>query len=116
MSEAAQLVHRRLVQSLYKRSLKTAQDWYIDTNLFRRKAVELRMQFDANRNVRHPRQLASIVQEAERQLKELRHPDPYIGMLQVAGFMSMAETPTAVGGTKFERNIHPDTAEPHAAH
>ncbi|KAF9085083.1 hypothetical protein BGX29_009863 [Mortierella sp. GBA35] len=102
MSEA-QLVHRRLIQSLYKRSLKTAQDWYIDTNLFRRKAVELRMQFDANKNVRHPRQLASIVQEAERQLKELRHPDPYI-------------YPTAPGGTKFERNIHPDTAEPHAAH
>ncbi|KAF9170817.1 hypothetical protein BGZ80_008045 [Entomortierella chlamydospora] len=98
MSEA-QIAHRRLVQSLYKRSLKTAQDWYIDTNLFRRKAVELRMQFEANRNVNNPRQLASIVQDAERQLTELRHPDPYIA-------------PTAVGGSKFERNAHPDTAEP----
>ena len=78
MSEA-QLVHRRLVQSLYKRSIKTAQDWYIDTNLFRRKAVELRIQFDANKNLRHPRQIAQAVQEAERQLLELKHPDPYIG-------------------------------------
>ncbi|KAG0202506.1 hypothetical protein BGX28_004994 [Mortierella sp. GBA30] len=102
MSEA-QLAHRRLIQSLYKRSLKTAQDWYIDTNLFRRKAVELRIQFDANKNVKHPRQIASLVQEAERQLKELRHPDPYIA-------------PTAPGGTKFERNVHPPTAEPSAAH
>ncbi|KAF9899914.1 hypothetical protein BX616_002782, partial [Lobosporangium transversale] len=96
MSEA-QIAHRRLVQSLYKRSLKTAQDWYIDTNLFRRKAVELRMQFEANKNLRHPRQIAQAVQEAERQLKELRHPDPYIA-------------PTAPGGTKFERNIPPNPA------
>ncbi|KAF9923343.1 hypothetical protein FBU30_006613 [Linnemannia zychae] len=103
MSEAAQVAHRRLIQSLYKRSLKTAQDWYIDTNLFRRKAVELRMQFDANKNVHNPRQLSAIIREAERQLKELRHPDPYIA-------------PTAVGGSKFERNIYPNTAEPHAAH
>ncbi|KAF9285752.1 hypothetical protein BGZ72_001739 [Mortierella alpina] len=101
MSEA-QIAHRRLVQSLYKRSLKTAQDWYIDTNLFRRKAVELRIQFDANKNLRHPRQIAQAVQEAERQLTELRHPDPYIA-------------PTAPGGTKFERNIPPPTAEPAAA-
>ncbi|KAK3811139.1 MAG: hypothetical protein J3Q66DRAFT_391006 [Benniella sp.] len=98
MSEA-QLAHRRLVQSLYKRSLKTAQDWYIDTNLFRRKAVELRMQFEANRSLTHPRQIAQAVQDAERQLIEFRHPDPYIA-------------PTAPGGTKFERNIHPNTAEP----
>ncbi|KAF9569252.1 hypothetical protein EC968_002622 [Mortierella alpina] len=96
MSEA-QIAHRRLVQSLYKRSLKTAQDWYIDTNLFRRKAVELRIQFDANKNLCHPRQIAQAIQEAERQLKELRHPDPYIA-------------PTAPGGTKFERNIPPPTA------
>ncbi|KAF9360246.1 hypothetical protein BGX26_010047 [Mortierella sp. AD094] len=98
MSEA-QIAHRRLVQSLYKRSLKTAQDWYIDTNLFRRKAVELRMQFDANKNLRQPRQIAQVIETAERQLTELRHPDPYIA-------------PTAVGGSKFERNAHPDTAEP----
>ncbi|KAF9344699.1 hypothetical protein BGX26_004021 [Mortierella sp. AD094] len=161
MSEA-QIAHRRLVQSLYKRSLKTAQDWYVDTNLFRRKAVELRMQFEANRNVNNPRQLASIVQDTERQLTELRHPDPYIGMpsrnmellhtkittdwdkrqicfqerypgynvqgsLRVnartgegvlstshpsMGFSVDGWTPTAVGGSKFERNAHPDTAEP----
>ncbi|KAG0226271.1 hypothetical protein B0O80DRAFT_454077 [Mortierella sp. GBAus27b] len=102
MSEA-QLAHRRLVQSLYRRSLKTAQDWYIDTNLFRRKAVELRMQFDANKNLTHPRQIAQAVQEAERLLTEFRHPDPYIA-------------PTAPGGTKFERNLHPPTGEPHADH
>ncbi|KAG0369630.1 hypothetical protein BGZ54_009362 [Gamsiella multidivaricata] len=77
MSEA-QIAHRRLVQSLYRRSLKTAQDWYIDSNLFRRKAVELRMQFEANKNIRQPRQIAQVIQDAERQLTELRHPDPYI--------------------------------------
>ncbi|KAF9436381.1 hypothetical protein BGZ76_004112 [Entomortierella beljakovae] len=102
MSEA-QIAHRRLVQSLYRRSLKTAQDWYIDTNLFRRKAVELRMQFDANKNLTQPRQIAQAVRTAERQLEELRHPDPYIA-------------PTAPGGTKFERNVHPPTAEPIDVH
>ncbi|KAG0310031.1 hypothetical protein BGZ97_012845 [Linnemannia gamsii] len=102
MSEA-QIVHRRLVQSLYKRSLKTAQDWYIDTNLFRRKAVELRMQFDAKKNLRNPRQIAQAVQEAERQLTELKHPDPYIAV-------------SAPGGTKFERNIHPNLDEPAVHH
>lgn len=78
MSEA-QLAHRRLVQSLYKRSLKTAQDWYLDTNLFRRKAVELRMEFDAKKNLTNPRQIAQAIQETERKLIEFRHPDPYIG-------------------------------------
>ncbi|KAG0307728.1 hypothetical protein BGZ98_010008 [Dissophora globulifera] len=98
MSEA-QIAHRRLVQSLYKRSLKTAQDWYIDTNLFRRKAVELRMQFEANKNLRQPRQIALAIQQAEQHLIDFGHPDPYIA-------------PTAPGGSKFERNAHPDTAEP----
>ncbi|KAG0343047.1 hypothetical protein BG000_009366 [Podila horticola] len=102
MSEA-QIAHRRLIQSLYRQSLRTAQDWYIDTNLFRHKAVELRIQFDANKNVHHPRQIGSLVKETERQLAESRHPDPYL-------------YPTAPGGTKFERNVHPDTAEPAVHH
>ncbi|KAF9967536.1 hypothetical protein BGZ73_000512 [Actinomortierella ambigua] len=101
MSEA-QIAHRRLIQSLYRRSLKTAQDWYIDTTLFRRKAVELRIQFDANKNITNPRQIAAIVRDAERQLEDLRHPDPYI-------------YPTAPGGSKFDRNVHPDPSEPGAA-
>ncbi|KAF9082694.1 hypothetical protein BGX23_012203 [Mortierella sp. AD031] len=102
MSEA-QIAHRRLVQSLYKRSLKTAQDWYVDTNLFRRKAVELRMQFDANKNLRHPRQIAQAIQEAERQLTELAHPDPYIAV-------------AAPNGSKFERNIPPTLDDPIGNH
>ncbi|KAF9926120.1 hypothetical protein FBU30_004264 [Linnemannia zychae] len=98
MSEA-QIAHRRLVQSLYKRAIKTTQDWYIDHNLFRRKAVEIRMEFDAKKNLRQPRQIAQAIQEAERLLTEYSHPDPYIA-------------PTAVGGSKFERNIHPNLDEP----
>ncbi|KAG0226772.1 hypothetical protein BGW42_003424 [Actinomortierella wolfii] len=103
MSTEAQIAHRRVIQSLYKRSLKTAQDWYIDTTLFRRKAVELRIQFDANKNITNPRQIAALVRDAERQLEELRHPDPYI-------------YPTAPGGSKFDRNAHPDPSAPGGHH
>ncbi|PPQ79511.1 hypothetical protein CVT25_003393 [Psilocybe cyanescens] len=79
--------HRLYVKSLYKRSLKNALDWTIRRDLWRAEAMQIRAEFDANRDVHDPRSLARILEEAEARLAKFQHPDPVIA-------------PTAPGGTK----------------
>lgn len=43
--------HKLYVKRLYKRSLKLAQDWYWQRSEFREKAMMIRMQFEANKNL-----------------------------------------------------------------
>jgi hypothetical protein len=43
-------------RSLYRRSLKLALDWAVQRNLWRGQAVYIRSLFDANKNIRDPRQ------------------------------------------------------------
>ncbi|KAJ7734002.1 hypothetical protein DFH07DRAFT_845058 [Mycena maculata] len=93
--------HRQYVQSLYKRTLKNSLDWTIRRDVWRAKAMEIRAQFDYNRNVTDPRQLAQILEQAEAKLAAWKHPDPYI-------------PPTAPNGTKWERNLPPSTESPYA--
>ncbi|KAJ7632091.1 hypothetical protein B0H17DRAFT_961827, partial [Mycena rosella] len=81
-------VHRQYVQSLYKRTLKNSLDWTISRHDWRRKAMEIRAQFEHNRDVTDPRQLARVLEQAEAKLAAWKHPDPYIA-------------PTAPGGTKW---------------
>ncbi|KAK4335368.1 Zn(2)-C6 fungal-type transcription factor [Rhodotorula toruloides] len=66
--------------------------WYVRRDLWRIKAMELRAQFERNRNVRDPRAVAALLNEAEQEVQKLSHPDPY-------------RPPEAVDGTKWERNI-----------
>ncbi|KIY46602.1 hypothetical protein FISHEDRAFT_47031 [Fistulina hepatica ATCC 64428] len=70
--------HRSYVQSLYRRKLKNMRDWCIDLDLWRAKAMQIRADFEANRNVHDPRLLARILAKAEADLAEKKHPDPYI--------------------------------------
>ncbi|KAF8806324.1 LNS2-domain-containing protein [Phlegmacium glaucopus] len=84
--------HRLYVKSLYKRYLTNALDWTIRRDIWRGQAMQIRAEFEKNRNVHDPRALASILQKAEADLANMKHPDPYI-------------PPTAPGGTKWERNI-----------
>ncbi|KAJ7682436.1 hypothetical protein DFH06DRAFT_1289905 [Mycena polygramma] len=84
--------HRQYVQSLYKRRLKNSLDWTIRRDVWRGKAMEIRAEFERNRDVKDPRQLAQILEQAEAKLAAWKHPDPYI-------------PPTAPGGTKWERNL-----------
>ncbi|KAF9528028.1 NDUFB9, NADH-ubiquinone oxidoreductase [Crepidotus variabilis] len=97
--------HRLYVKSLYRRYLKNTLDWTIRRDVWRGQALQIRAEFDANRNVSDPRALAEILRKAEERLADIKHPDPYI-------------TPTAPGGTKWERNLPPSMAPlyDHEAH
>ncbi|KAL9938760.1 hypothetical protein V8E36_002479 [Tilletia maclaganii] len=86
--------HKSRVQSLYRRYLKNALDWYVRRDLWRDAAIDIRVQFERNRHIRNPRELARVLKEAEEHLAEIKHPDPY----KPAMFED---------GTKWERNIPP---------
>lgn len=45
-----------LLSSLYRRSLKLALDWAVHRQVWRGQAVYIRSLFDANKDVRDPRQ------------------------------------------------------------
>ncbi|EJD01521.1 uncharacterized protein FOMMEDRAFT_21901 [Fomitiporia mediterranea MF3/22] len=89
--------HRFYVKSLYKRYLKNELDWTINRQLWRWKAMKIRAEFERNRNVHDPRALAAILEKAEADLTDRKHPDPYI-------------SPGSPGGSKWERNIPPPIA------
>ncbi|PAV21320.1 NADH-ubiquinone oxidoreductase [Pyrrhoderma noxium] len=86
--------HRFYVKSLYKRMLKNELDWCVNRQLWRWKALQIRAEFEANRNVHDPRALAVLLSKAEADLAEKKHPDPYTA-------------PSSPGGTKWERNTPP---------
>ncbi|ORY56533.1 hypothetical protein BCR35DRAFT_309777 [Leucosporidium creatinivorum] len=86
--------HRRYVQHLYRRALKGAQDWYVRRDLWRNKAIEIRVQFERNRHVKDPRAVAALLNEAEKEVQRMAHPDPYRPSL-------------FPDGTKWERNLPP---------
>ncbi|KAF9057892.1 NDUFB9, NADH-ubiquinone oxidoreductase [Panaeolus papilionaceus] len=100
--------HRLYVKSLYKRYLKNSLDWTVRRDLWRPQALQIRAQFEANRNVTDPRALANILSQAEKELASQVHCDPYIA-------------PSFPGGTKWERNTPPSMAplydhEAHGSH
>ncbi|KAJ3741029.1 hypothetical protein DFH05DRAFT_394014 [Lentinula detonsa] len=86
--------HRRYVKSLYRRMLTDSLNWTIHRELWRRRALVIRAEFESNRNVHDPRELAVIFDKAEADLARNQHPDPVI-------------SPLFPGGTKWERNIPP---------
>ncbi|KAL7424968.1 hypothetical protein Q5752_000655 [Cryptotrichosporon argae] len=86
--------HRLYVKSLYKRYLTNALNWYIRRDLWRAKAIEIRAEFERNRNITDPRALALVLEQAEAKLAREAHPDPYRPSL-------------FPDGTKWERNIPP---------
>lgn len=60
------------------RELKTHRSRrYVRRDLWRNKAIEIRAQFERNRNVRDPRAVAALLTEAEREVQKVSHPDPY---------------------------------------
>ncbi|KAG0750350.1 hypothetical protein G6F57_000762 [Rhizopus arrhizus] len=95
--------HRSQVQSLYKRSLKLSLDWYIQRDLWRQKALEIRARFEQNRNITNPKEIKALLEKTEKELQEWDHPDPY-------------RLPTGPDGTKWERNLPPYVHDAAAAH
>lgn len=69
--------HRSYVKSLYRRYLKNSLDWCIRRDVWRDRAIEIRVEFERNRNIRNPRELANLFEKAERDLKRIQHPDPH---------------------------------------
>lgn len=69
--------HKAYVQSLYRRYLRNELDWCIRRDIWRDRAIEIRTQFERNRHIANPRELAKVLQAAEEALTERRHPDPY---------------------------------------
>ncbi|PWZ01839.1 hypothetical protein BCV70DRAFT_215278 [Testicularia cyperi] len=86
--------HTAYVKSLYRRYLKNSLDWCIRRDVWRDRAIEIRVEFERHRNVRNPRELASLFEKAEKELKRVQHPDPY-------------KPPMFEDGTKWERNLPP---------
>ncbi|KAG6832182.1 hypothetical protein H0H92_004914 [Tricholoma furcatifolium] len=70
--------HRIYVKSLYRRYLNNALDWSVRRDKWRAQAMEIRAEFERNRNVHDPRALAEILAKAEADLADKKHPDPYI--------------------------------------
>ena len=70
-------LHKQYVQNLYRRFLRNSLDWHIRRDLWRADAQRIRAEFEHNRNVKNPRELATILQQAEQQLASRQHPDPY---------------------------------------
>ncbi|CAO3613644.1 unnamed protein product [Mucor hiemalis] len=94
MSSPVAVAHRLQVQSLYKRSLKLSLNWYIQRDLWRQKALAIRAQFDHNKHVTNPKEIQVLVKNAEKELEEWAHPNPY-------------KLPLGPEGTKWERNLPP---------
>ncbi|EAS36777.3 LYR family protein [Coccidioides immitis RS] len=90
---------RHTALSLYRRALKLSLDWAVHRQLWRGQAVYIRSLFDANKDVRDPRQQRVLFQETEKLLEKWKHPDPY-------------RPPTAPGGSKYERNLEAPILNP----
>lgn len=79
---------------MYRRALKQSLDWIVFRDIWRQKAIEIRVKFERNRDVRDPRAVAKLLHEAELLLAKTEHPDPY-------------RPPLAADGSKWERNLPP---------
>ncbi|KAI8643497.1 hypothetical protein BD408DRAFT_364693 [Parasitella parasitica] len=103
MSTPTAVAHRLQVQSLYKRSLKLSLDWYIQRDLWRQKSLQIRAQFEQNKHVTNPKEIQALIQNAESELQDWAHPDPY-------------KLPMGPEGTKWERNLPPIVNDATAHH
>ncbi|KAJ5692072.1 hypothetical protein N7462_001495 [Penicillium macrosclerotiorum] len=100
------------VTSLYRRSLKLSLDWAVHRSVWRGQAVYIRSLFDANKDVRDPRQQQVLLRETEKLLENWKHPDPYRpptapgGMFRNLIFVRFKATQlTRTTGNKWERNL-----------
>lgn len=82
------------VASLFRQSLRTAKNWINQVPAYREKAAEIRLQFEQNKNIADPVQLAAVLKKTEDLLAKYRHPDPII-------------PPKRPGGIMYDRNAPP---------
>ncbi|XP_022913735.1 NADH dehydrogenase [ubiquinone] 1 beta subcomplex subunit 9 [Onthophagus taurus] len=86
--------HTRRVQSLYKKALRSLEDWYDRREVFRYQAVLMRQRFEENRNVKDMRVANSIVELGEEELFQKAHWLP-------------KKFPLSPGGVAYQREVIP---------
>ncbi|EDK46788.1 hypothetical protein PVL30_005712 [Lodderomyces elongisporus] len=82
----------RRIASLFRQAMRTAFDHSLKFDVYRNATINIRSQFQANKDVSDPEEVDRLVKECEAKLQHWKHPDPYI-------------SPCRPGGTKYERNI-----------
>lgn len=84
--------HKRLVQSLYRQSLRLTKSWINRREVWRASALDIRHQFNENKDLTDKYEINQLIQQTKKLLTKYRHPDPII-------------PPQRPDGTSFERNI-----------
>jgi len=72
------LTHAQKVCRLYRKYLKNQLSWIIQRDVWRVHALELRAEFDRNKNV-DMETAQKLLEDGEKRYKRNIHPDPYIG-------------------------------------
>ena len=69
--------HSQRVCRLYKRAIRTTEDWCDNKAAFRYHATLMRARFDATRDEKDYRKLAAMLEEGEEELWREQHPQPF---------------------------------------
>ncbi|KAG7661903.1 uncharacterized protein J8A68_004570 [[Candida] subhashii] len=80
------------IASMFRRALRTAFDHSMKFSVYRQTTIQIRQQFETNKDIRDPQELERVIEAAEAKLAHWKHPDPYI-------------PPSRPGGTKWQRNV-----------
>ncbi|ODQ80443.1 hypothetical protein BABINDRAFT_161382 [Babjeviella inositovora NRRL Y-12698] len=91
--------NKKLVCSMYRRSCKLARNWITRPDHLRAEQMQIRKQFDMNKNISDIAELQMVLQKTEALIYEFRHPDP-------------VTPPARPGGTKYQRYIAPSYETP----
>ncbi|GJQ78305.1 hypothetical protein Trydic_g22143 [Trypoxylus dichotomus] len=86
--------HTRKVQSLYKRALRSLENWYDRREVYRYHAVLMRKQFDDNKDIRDMRRAKELIVQGEEELFKKGHWLP-------------RRFPESPGGVAYEREVRP---------
>ncbi|CAH1991309.1 unnamed protein product [Acanthoscelides obtectus] len=86
--------HTRKVQSLYKRALRSLEDWYDRREVYRYYAVLMRQRFDENKDICDMRVVKELIEKGEKELFEKQHWHP-------------RKFPTSPGGVAYGREVIP---------
>jgi len=71
------LTHAQRVCRLYKKALRTSQCWHIQKYVIRFNAAIIRARFDDTRKIQDGRVLAKMLEDAEREVWDEQHPNPF---------------------------------------
>ena len=71
------LTHSQRVCRLYKRALRTTEEWCASHHIFRYHAVLLRNRFDETRHEKDFRKLAAMLEDGEEEVWREQHPQPF---------------------------------------